>query len=185
LLRTIRASRVNTTKARVEAMSNLLAAASDRVTLFHPVGIPAARHSHEQRDRGRRVVPGCRDALPQTRNDIGRFGRSRLARPPDGQRLFEKRAAFRRALMATKMAIPAPGAASPSADWLRLGHPQSAFELVTDWLSQGGLGRIQPLWAEPSDTTVLPATDDMADPDGSNGSTFIGLFASLIAEAGN
>jgi hypothetical protein len=87
--------------------------------------------------------------------------------------------------MATKMAIPAPGAASPSADWLRLGHPQSAFELVTDWLSQGGLGRIQPLWAEPSDTTVLPATDDMADPDGSNGSTFIGLFASLIAEAGN
>ena len=68
---------------------------------------------------------------------------------------------------------------------MRLALPQSAFALVTDWLAQGGLGQIQPLWPGPSDTTVLPATGDMADPDGSNGATFLGLFASLIAEAGS
>jgi hypothetical protein len=56
---------------------------------------------------------------------------------------------------------------------------------VSDRLSAGGLGLIQPLWPGPSDTTVLPATDDMADPDGSNGSAFIALFASLIAELGD
>jgi hypothetical protein len=71
--------------------------------------------------------------------------------------------AYRRALMAAKMAIAAPGGQSASADWMRLALPQSAFALVTDWLAQGGLGQIQPLWPGPSDTTVLPATDDMAD----------------------
>jgi hypothetical protein len=40
------------------------------------------------------------------------------------------------------------------------------------------------LWPGPSDTTVLPAADDMADPDGCHGATFLGLLASLIAEAG-
>jgi hypothetical protein len=95
--------------------------------------------------------------------------------------------AYRRSLMAAKMAIPAPlpAPAAPSADWLRLGQPESAFQLVVDWLGDGGLGQIQPLWPGPSDTSVLPATDDMADPDGSDGGTFLGLFASLIAEAGN
>lgn len=68
---------------------------------------------------------------------------------------------------------------------MQLALPQSAFALVADWLAQGELGRIQPLWPGPSDTTVLPATDGMADPDGSNGATFLGLFASLIAEAGS
>jgi hypothetical protein len=91
--------------------------------------------------------------------------------------------AYRRNLMAAKLAI-APPTGSPTADWLRLGTPQSAFELVTDWLAEGGLGVLQPLWPGPSDTTVLPATDDMADPDGSHGATFLGLLASLIAEAG-
>jgi hypothetical protein len=93
--------------------------------------------------------------------------------------------AYRRALMAAKIAIAAPGGQSPSAEWIRLAMPQSAFALVTDWLAQGGLGKTQPLWPGPSDTSVLPATDDTADPDGSNGKTFLGLFASLIAEAGS
>jgi hypothetical protein len=43
----------------------------------------------------------------------------------------------------------APPAGSPSADRLRLGTPQSAFELVTDWLAEGGLGFLQPLVAGP------------------------------------
>ena len=126
-----------------------------------------------------------RHAFPPARHDIRWLGRYRVVRPSDGHRLLAGVRAYRRALMAAKMAIAAPGGQSASADWMRLALPQSAFAPVTDWLAQGGLGQIQPLWPGPSDTTVLPATDDMADPDGSNGATFLGLFASLIAEAGS
>jgi len=45
--------------------------------------------------------------------------------------------AYRRALMAAKMAIAAPGGQSASAEWMRLALPQSAFALVADWLAQG------------------------------------------------
>jgi hypothetical protein len=92
--------------------------------------------------------------------------------------------AFRRVLMAAKLGVAVP-TGPPTSDWVRLGRPESAFELVKDWLDEGGLGRIQPLWPGPSDTSVLPATDDMADPDGSNGATFVATFASLIAELGD
>lgn len=93
--------------------------------------------------------------------------------------------AYRRSLMAAKMAIPAPMGSAVVADWLRLGHPVSAFHLVTDWLNEGGLGKIQPFWPGPADTTILPATVDVADPDGSNGASFLTTFASLIAESGD
>ena len=90
---------------------------------------------------------------------------------------------YRRRIMADKLAVQIPAGRVPgSADWLRLMRPRSAFSLVSDLLAQGGLGRILPLWAGPSDTSVLPATVDMADPDGSNGSNFVGMFASLLAE---
>ena len=88
-------------------------------------------------------------------------------------------------LLAAKMAITPPGLGTPTADWIRLGHPESSFQLVTDWLGEGGMGFIQPLWPGPSDTSVLPATDDMADPDGSDDGSYLGLFASLIAETGH
>jgi len=45
--------------------------------------------------------------------------------------------AYRRALMAEKMAIAAPGGQSASTEWMRLALPQSAFALVADWLAQG------------------------------------------------
>jgi len=79
--------------------------------------------------------------------------------------------------------VPAPGTGSPNADWLHLGHSQSCFELVTDWLAEAASAS-QLLWPGPSDTTVLPATDDMADPDGSDGATFLGLLGSLIGRSG-
>jgi hypothetical protein len=93
--------------------------------------------------------------------------------------------AFRRALMAAKMNIAPPVGPTPSGEWVRLGRPESAFALVSDWLAEGGLGNILPLWPGPSDSSVLPATGNMADPDGSDGSTFETTFASLIAEAGD
>jgi hypothetical protein len=86
--------------------------------------------------------------------------------------------------MANRLGVPTP-VGSATADWLRLGHPQSAFELISDWLSEGGLGRIQRLWPGPADTTILPASDDTADPDGTSGSNFVTVFANLIAELGD
>lgn len=88
--------------------------------------------------------------------------------------------------MAAKLRVLAPAVgATPSGEWLRLARPASAFDLIQNRLADGGLGLIQPLWPGPSDTTVLPATDDMADPDGSNGATFVASFASLLAELGD
>jgi hypothetical protein len=174
-------------RARTEAVGALLAAASDRICVFHPIGFPG------------------RTAYIRTTNvivdDVWAFtGATHFRRRGmtfDGsvsvasfdrqmENGYSKRVrAYRRSLQAAKMAIAPPGTGSPSAEWLRLGSPSSAFELVADWLEEGGLGAITPLWPGPSDTSVLPATDDMADPDGSNGATFLGLLGSLIAESGS
>jgi hypothetical protein len=90
---------------------------------------------------------------------------------------------YRRRIMAAKLGVPIPTGRVPgSTDWLRLMRPKAAFSLVSDMLEQGGLGRILPLWAGPADNSVLAATVDMADPDGTNGSTFVSMFASLLAE---
>jgi hypothetical protein len=58
-------------------------------------------------------------------------------------------------------------------------------------LKTNGLAQQRGAWpdsdflAGPADTTVLPATVDIADPDGSNGATLLTTFASLIAESGD
>ena len=174
-------------QARTEAVSMLLAVAQDRVAVFHPVGFPGRTAFI----RTTSVIVNdvwCLIGATHFRRRGMTFDGSAAVASFDRQmdNGYSKNVrACRRAVMAAKMAIPAPGASPLSADWLRLGHPESAFQLVTDWLAEGGLGHIQPLWPGPSDTSVLPATHDMADPDGSDGATFIGLFASLIAEAGH
>jgi hypothetical protein len=57
-------------------------------------------------------------------------------------------------------------------------------KLKTNGLAQQrGLAGFR-LSAGPADTTVLPATVDIADSDGSNGATLLTTFASLIAESG-
>ena len=174
-------------KARTEAVSNLLAAAPDRIATFHPVGFPGRAAFI----RTTSIIVDdvwCLSGATHFRRRGMTFDGSVAIASFDRQmdRGYSRGVrAYRHALIAAKMGITAPAAQSPSAEWLRLAQPQSAFAMVTDWLAQGGLGRIQPLWPGPSDTTVLPATDDMADPDGSNGATFLGLFASLIAETGS
>ena len=173
--------------ARTEAVAMLQAAAQDRVTVFHPVGFPGRTAFIRTTSVIVDDVWSLTGATHFRRRGMTFDGSVAVAsfdrQMNDGY--SENVRAYRRTLMAAKMAIPAPGADTPSADWLRLGHPESAFQLVVDWLAEGGLGYIQPLWPGPLDTSVLPATDDMADPDGSDGATFIGLFASLIAEAGH
>jgi hypothetical protein len=174
-------------KARSEAVGNLLSAAPDRVAVFHPVGFPGRTAFIRTTSVIVDDVWALVGATHFRRRGMTFDGSAAVAsfdRQMDNGYSRNVRA-YRRNIMAAAMAVPAPGNGSPSADWLRLGKPQSSFELVSDWLSEGGLGQIQPLWPGPSDTTVLPATDDTADPDGSNGTTFLGLFASLIAEAGH
>lgn len=174
-------------KARTEAVGMLLAAAPDRIAVFHPAGFPGrtayVRTTSVIVDDVWSLV-GATHFRRRGMTFDGSVAVASFDRQMDNGYSKNVRTC-RRTLMAAKMAIPAPGPTSASADWLRLGHPESAFQLVTDWLAEGGLGLIQPLWPGPSDTSVLPATDDMADPDGSDGTTFIGLFASLIAEAGH
>jgi hypothetical protein len=174
-------------KARNDAVSTLLASVPDRVAIFHPVGFPGRAAFV----RTTTVIVDdvwCLTGATHIRRRGMTFDGSAAIASFDRQmdNGYSKNVrAYRRNLMATKMAIAAPGTTSPSADWLRLGHPVSAFQMVNDWLNEGGLGKIQPFWPGPADTTVLPATVNMADPDGSNGATFLTTFASLIAESGD
>jgi hypothetical protein len=174
-------------KARAEAVGNLLSTAPDRVAVFHPIGFPGRTAFIRTTSVIVDDVWALVGATHFRRRGMTFDGSAAVAsfdRQMDNGYSKNVRA-YRRNIMAASMAIPSLGAGSPTADWLRLGKPESSFELVSDWLGEGGLGAIQPLWPGPSDTTVLPATDDMADPDGSDGSTFLGLLGSLIAESGH
>ena len=92
---------------------------------------------------------------------------------------------YRRALMAAKMNIPAPAAGQPlNGEWVRLGRPVSAFDVVNDLLAQGGYGRIQSIWPGPPDSSVLAAQASVADPEGSNGVTMFNTLAGMLNEIG-
>lgn len=174
-------------RARTQAVGDLLAVDPERALAFHPVGFPgrpaflrttsvivddvyALTGATHWRRRGMTFDGSVAVASFDRQLDSGYSRRVR---------------AFRRALMAAKLRVqaPLPGTA-PSAEWLRLARPASTFELLQNWLAVGGLGLVQPLWPGPADTTVLPATDDMADPDGSSGASFIASLAALLAELG-
>ncbi len=174
--------------ARLEAVGDLLAVAPDRVVVFHPVGFPGRTAFI----RTTSVIVDDVYAL------VGTSHFRRRGMTFDGaadvvsfDRQFEKGYSkkvreYRRDLMAAKLAVPFPAPGTiPVAEYIRLGRPAAAFDLISDLLSQNGLGRILPLWPGPSDNAVLPATDDMADPDGANGATFIATLASLLSEAGD
>jgi hypothetical protein len=175
-------------QARVEAMGDLLAAAPDRVALFHPVGFPGRTAFI----RTTSVIVDdvwCLVGATHFRRRGLSFDGSAAIASFDRQleHGYSRRVReYRRALMAAKLKVqpPAPGVA-PSGDWLRLARPASAFDLVADLLAQGGLGRIQPLYPGPADTTVLPAGANIADPDGSDGANFVTTFAGMLNEAGD
>lgn len=92
--------------------------------------------------------------------------------------------AQRVALMAARLGVSRFDASgAPVPEFLRLARPASAFALVRDLLTQNGAGLIQPLWHGPQDASVLPQTNDIADPDGTNGAAAgIGL-AAFLSEA--
>lgn len=170
---------------RKEALESLMAAHRPRVAAFHPIGFPGRSAvirtttvivddvwsmvgtSHLRR-RGMTFDGGV---------DVASIDRQITAGYSAGI------AAFRRQLMAAKLGVPTPaGPAQSSPLWIRLARPDGAFDVVADLLMQGGLGRIQPVWAGPTDASVIPQKGAVADPDGADGANFLTLFASLLSE---
>lgn len=162
-------------ESRNEAVSLLTSLAPERVAVFHPVGFPG----RPAFIRTTSVIVDDVWAL------VGSAHFRRRGMTFDGsaavasfdrqleQGYSKKVRAYRRALMALKLRVPAPvGNLAAPADWIRLERPESAFALVADLLAQGGLGRIQPLWPGPKDTVVLPADVAAADPDGTDKNNF-------------
>ena len=169
---------------RKAALDLLVAADIHRVAAFHPIGFPGRSTvgrgtvvlvddayslvgtSHWRR-RGMTFDGGC-DLVGIDRriNDVG--SSTAIAR-------------FRQELLATRLGVAVPtGAANTSALWTRLAEPESAFDVVRDLLQSGGLGRCSPVWAGPTDTAVIPETDDKTDPNGRLG---VGLLSTLLGLA--
>ncbi len=168
-------------KQRKEAIDLLVAADINRVAAFHPIGFPgrttvgrgtvvlvddayALVGTSHWRRRGMTFDGGCDlVTIDRTLNDTG--SSAAIGR-------------FRQELLATRLGVPIPtGAANTSALWTRLAEPESAFDVVRDLLQSGGQGRCSPVWAGPTDTAVIPETDDKTDPNGKLG---VGLLNTLL-----
>ncbi|MEJ7761023.1 MAG: hypothetical protein WKF55_15690 [Gemmatimonadaceae bacterium] len=173
--------------ARLEAYTALRTAAKDRVLLFHPVGFPG-RPAYIRTTSV--IVDDVWTLVGAThfRRRGMTFDGSAAIASYDRQITngYSTRVRnFRRALMAAKLRVPAPVASQPlDGEWVRLGRPVSAFDVVRDLLEQGGYGRIQRLWAGPMDTSVLAAQANVADPDGSKGDSIFTTLAGMLNEAG-
>jgi hypothetical protein len=173
--------------ARLEAYNELRKKARDRVLLFHPVGFPG-RTAYIRTTSVIVDDVWCLVGATHFRRRGMTFDGSVAIASYDRQITegYSTRVRnFRRELMAAKLRIAAPAGGQPlSGEWVRLGRPASAFDVVYDLLAQGGYGRIQSLWPGPSDTSVLPAQPSVADPDGSNGVTVFNTMAGMLNEAG-
>lgn len=170
---------------RKEAVDILRGAGAARVAVFHPRGFPGRWAqlrtttvvvddvwclSGAAHFRRRGMTFDGSVALASFDRDID-SGYSRKVR------------ALRRQLMAAKLQVrPTDDLGLPTPEWLRLQSPASAFDMVLDLIGQGGLNRLAPLWLGPDDTTVIPQTDDVADPDGAAGATALLGLAGLLGE---
>jgi hypothetical protein len=170
---------------RTEAIAMLQAVDSARVAAFHPRGFPGRwaqlRTTSVIVDDVWSLV-GATHFRRRGMTFDGSVAISSFDRAIDGGYSLKVRN-FRRALMAAKLQVrPADAAGLPTADWMRLQAPASAFDLVSDLLNGGGLGKLGPIWTGPSDTTVIPQADDVADPDGSDGMLPLTALAGLLSE---
>lgn len=171
---------------RKEAYDLLDAAAPGRVAAFHPKGFPGRAALVRTTTIVVDDVWSLTGATHVRRRGMTFDGSAAIASVDrdiaDGY--SRKVQAQRVALMAAKLGVARFDAAGvPVPEFLRLARPASAFALVRDLLAQGGAGMVQALWHGPQDTTVLPQTDDVVDPDGTNGAPGgIGL-AAFLSEA--
>ncbi|MDH5301746.1 MAG: hypothetical protein OEW58_10325 [Gammaproteobacteria bacterium] len=171
---------------RKQALQSLIAQDLTRIAAFHPISFPGRPTAI----RTTTVIVDdvwCLNGTSHLRRrgmtfdggvDIAAFDRN-LANG-----YSSSIANFRQQLMAHKLGVAVPtGPNNSSALWTRLATPESAFDVIADLLAEGGLGRLSPIWAGPTDNSVLPQTDDVADPSGLNdGAGMLSLFASMLFE---
>ncbi len=173
---------------RTAALKLLTEAAPGRVAAFHPSGFP-----------GRTAV--IRSTVAIVDDVYAMVGTSHLRRRGvtfdgaldvatmdtqlDERGVSATIAAFRQRLLAELLAVPVPaGPLVGNALWTRLASPEGSFDVVRDLLASAGNGRVSPVWGGPTDTTVLPQTDSVADPDGAtlSSAALFSLFASLLVD---
>lgn len=173
--------------ARNEAVEMLRAVDPERVAVFHPRGFPGRP---AQLRTTSVVVDDCWGLVGTShlrRRGMTFDGAADVVSIPydmTGARAANL-AGFRREIMARKLGLEPTRAADRSTpEWARLWEMDAAFTTIRDLLDQGGAGRLTPLWEGPQDGAVLPATSEMADPDGSDGATLFSALAGLFAELG-
>lgn len=175
--------------ARMEAFTELQSVAKDRVLLFHPVGFPG-RVAYIRTTSIIVDDVWCLVGATHFRRRGMTFDGSAAIASFDRQitdGYSTKVRNYRRALMAAKLNVPAPAPGLPlSGEFVRLGAPASAFDVVLDLLEQGGFGRIQSIWPGPpaSDTSVVAAQPEVADPEGSGGSNLFTTLGGMLNELG-
>ncbi|MET0178905.1 MAG: hypothetical protein ABW194_00285, partial [Novosphingobium sp.] len=171
---------------RTEAINILLGAGPQRVAAFHPRGFPGRWAQLRTTTVIVDDVWSLTGATHFRRRGMTFDGSVAVAsfdRAID-RGYSTKVRDFRRQLMAAKLLVtPTDGTGLPASEWLRLQSPAAAFDLIQDLVVQGGLSKLSPLWLGPTDDTVIPQSDDVADPDGSKGGTGLGTIAGLLAEA--
>lgn len=176
-------------KDRTEAVSALTAVDAGRVAVFHPVGFPGRPALIRTTSVVVDDVWCCVGSTHFRRRGMTFDGSTAIASfDRQLEEGYSKKVRdYRRNLMAAKLGVTAPAAGqAATADWIRLGRPHSAFDLVSGLLAQGGLGRIQPLWPGPADNTIQATTTDIADPEGSTeDGNMVTTLAGMLNEAGD
>jgi hypothetical protein len=174
---------------RAAAISKLIQAAPGQVLAFSPVGFPgrwsAIRSTTVLVDDVYALV-GASHFRRRGMTFDGGVSVASMDRQLDGWGVSASIASFRQMLVACKLGVDVPsGPAATTALWTRLARPESMFAALTELLAEGGQGYCSPVWAGPTDTTVIPQTDDISDPNGLDASVdaLLGLYEAVILEA--
>ncbi|MCM8564474.1 hypothetical protein [Thauera linaloolentis] len=171
---------------RKEAYDLLAGAAPGRVVAFHPRGFPGRAAQLRGATAIVDDVWSLTGATHIRRRGMTFDGSAAIASfDRDIAAGYSRKVQAQRiALMAARLGVQQLNAdGAPTPEFLRLARPASAFALIRDLLAQGGAGLIQPLWHGPQDTTVILQSNDVADPDGSNGAVAGVGLAAFLSEA--
>ena len=155
--------------------------ADSQVALFHPIGFPGRFARVETNvvlvDDIWAMVGGC----TLRRRGLTFDGSSDLVFTDT---LLENgRSAairdFRRGLMANRLGIPS---LSTEATYVALNEPSTAFGVIRDALSKGGVGKMSSIWdgTTPGLTPATPLTADQANPDGRDFDEVTAAIVSLL-----
>ncbi len=174
---------------RAAAITTLTTAAPGRVAAFSPVGFPgrasAIRSTVVLVDDVYASV-GTSHLRRRGMTFDGGVDIASIDRQLDGWGVSASIAAFRQQLVAAKLGVASPvTAAATSALWTRLARPASTFSALSELLAEGGQGRCSPVWGGPTDTSVIPQSDAVSDPNGLDATetTLLQLYGTLVLEA--